>query len=159
MISGAQLQRLTKGLALGGGLIILAVAGLISASVIGRWLFDFPIPGDFDLAQIGTAVAVFAFLPLGQLRGSNIIVDFFTGRASPKWRTGLDVAARILYLGIVILLVVQMSRGVMETASVKTTSMVLGVPLAWGMGIAVLAVLWLGVVIVYMLSAAGRRVS
>jgi TRAP-type C4-dicarboxylate transport system permease small subunit len=159
MISGAQLQRLSERLALGGGLIILAVAGLISASVVGRWLFDFPIPGDFDLAQIGTAVAVFAFLPLCQLRGGNIIVDFFTASAPLKWRIGLDVASRVLYLGIVILLVVQMARGMIETASVKTSSMVLGVPLAWGMGVAVLAVFWLGVVIVYMLSAAGRKVS
>lgn len=159
MISGAQLKRLSERLALGGGLIILAVAGLISASVVGRWLFDFPIPGDFDLAQIGTAIAVFTFLPLGQLRGSNMIVDFFTAAAPLKWRMGLDVASRILYLGIVILLVVQMARGVIETASVKTASMVLGVPLAWGMGVAVLAVFWLGVVIVYMLGAAGRRAS
>jgi len=159
MMSGVQLQRLSEGLALGGGLIILGVAGLISASVVGRWLFDFPIPGDFDLAQIGTAVAVFAFLPIAQLRGSNIIVDFFTTAAPPKWRTGLDVASRILYLGIVILLVVQMARGALETASAETSSMVLGVPLAWGMGAAVLAMFWLGVVVVYMLSAAGRRAS
>ena len=159
MISGAQLQRLSEGLALGGGLTILAVAGLISASVVGRWLFDFPIPGDFDLAQIGTAVAVFTFLPLCQLRGSNIIVDFFTAAAPPKWRTGLDVAARILYLGVVILLVVQMTRGALETASAATSSMVLGLPLAWGMGAAVLAVFWLGVVIVHMLCTAGSRMS
>ena len=159
MMSGAQLQRLSEGLALGGGLIILAVASLISTSVVGRWLFDFPIPGDFDLAQIGTAVAVFAFLPLGQLRGSNIMVDFFTAAAPLRWRIGLDVISWVLYLGIVVLLVVQMTRGVIETASAATSSMVLGVPLAWGMGAAVLAVFWLGVVIVYMLSAAGRRVS
>lgn len=157
MISGAQLQRLSEGLALGGGLIILAVAGLTSISVVGRWLFNFPIPGDFDLVQIGTAVAVFTFLPLGQLRGSNIIVDFFTASVPLKWRTGLDAVSRVLYLGIVILLVVQMTRGVIETASVRTSSMVLGVPLAWGMAAAVLAVFWLGVVIIYMLSAGGRR--
>lgn len=159
MKSDAQFRRLSEGLALGGGFIVLAVAGLIGISVLGRWLFDLPIPGDFDLAQMGTAIAVFAFLPVCQLRGGNITVDFFTAKASLKWRQGLDNLSRVLYLGTAILLMIQMARGGVETASAGTSSMVLGVPLAWGMAAAVAAMAWLVVVIVYMLGSAGRRTS
>ncbi len=154
----ARFRRLSEGLALVGGLMILAVAVLISVSVIGRWLFDLPIPGDFDLAQIGTAIAVFTFLPLCQLRGGNIVVDFFTAKAPRKWRQGLDNLSLVLYLGIAVLLTIQMTRGAIETASAGTASMVVGLPLAWGMAAAVAAMFWLGVVIVYMLGSAGRKI-
>ena len=130
MKSDAQFRRLSEGLALGGGFIILAVAGLICVSVTGRWLFDLPVPGDFELAQIGTAIAVFAFLPLCQLRGGNIVVDFFTAKAPLKWRRGLDNFSLVLYLAVAVLLMIQMDRGMIETASAGTDSMVLKVPLA-----------------------------
>lgn len=111
------------------------------------------------MAQMGTAIAVFAFLPVCQLRGGNIVVDFFTAKAPPKWRRGLDNFSLALYLAVAVLLLIQMGRGMIETASAGTDSMVLGVPLAWGMAAAVVAVFWLVVVIVYMLSSAGRRAS
>ena len=53
-----------------------------SSSVLRRWLFSTPIPGDFELAQIGTAVAVFAFLPYCQVVRGNIVVDTFTAQSA-----------------------------------------------------------------------------
>src|SRR5688572_32078515 len=64
-----------KALAVFGGAVALAVAAVVVASVLRRWLFSQPIPGDFELAQIGTAVAVFAFLPYCQVTRGNIVVE------------------------------------------------------------------------------------
>lgn len=76
--------------AIGGGLLILAVAALVTASVLGRWLFNRPIPADFEFVEIGTGIAVFAFLSYTQMRGGHIAVDTFTRRLSPRLNAALD---------------------------------------------------------------------
>ena len=40
-------ERVAAWLAVAGGILSLAIAFLVVASVIGRWLFDSPINGDF----------------------------------------------------------------------------------------------------------------
>jgi len=89
------LEVAVKALAVLGGVIALAVAVVVALSVLSRWLFSSPIPGDFELAQIGTASAVFAFLPYCQLVRGNIVVDTFTSRLPKRTLRGiLQVAAK-----------------------------------------------------------------
>lgn len=76
--------------AIGGGLLILAVAALVTASVLGRWLFNKPIPADFEFVEIGVGIAVFAFLSYTQMRGGHIAVDTFTRCLSPRLNAVLD---------------------------------------------------------------------
>ena len=40
--------RLARGIALGGGLLTLGIAILVTISIIGRRIWDQPVPGDFD---------------------------------------------------------------------------------------------------------------
>src|SRR5262245_35549170 len=75
-----------KCLALVGGAVAIVIAAIVVASVLTRWLFSTPIPGDFEMAQIGTAVAVFAFLPYCQILRGNIVVDTFTARLPSRLR-------------------------------------------------------------------------
>jgi hypothetical protein len=49
-------------------------------SVVMRNLAGAPIQGDFELVQMGCAVAVAAFLPFTQLRNGNVFVDAFNLR-------------------------------------------------------------------------------
>src|SRR5262245_66585154 len=72
------LELIAKILALLGGAVAIAVAIIVVASVLSRWLFSNPIPGDFELAQIGTAVAAFALLPYCPVMGSDIVVVTLT---------------------------------------------------------------------------------
>ncbi len=53
--------RLTRILALAGGCLVFALAALVTASVVLRWWSGLPISGDFEMAQMGTALAVFCF--------------------------------------------------------------------------------------------------
>ena len=49
-----------------GAAVLTALAALTVASIAGRALSGFglgPVPGDFELVEAGTALAVFAFLP------------------------------------------------------------------------------------------------
>ncbi|MBM3525987.1 MAG: TRAP transporter small permease, partial [Alphaproteobacteria bacterium] len=47
----SRLDRLAGVIAILGGMLALALAGLVVASVLGRWLFGRPVPGDFEIVQ------------------------------------------------------------------------------------------------------------
>jgi TRAP-type C4-dicarboxylate transport system permease small subunit len=76
--------------AVGGGLLVLAVAALVTTSVLGRWLFGKPIPADFEFVEIGVGIAVFAFLSYTQMRSGHIAVDTFTQRLPPRVNAAID---------------------------------------------------------------------
>lgn len=76
--------------ALFAGAVMMAVALATCASIVSRQFFGAALLGDFELVQVGMAFSVAAFMPLCQLRRGNIIVDFFTSRASAGVRNALD---------------------------------------------------------------------
>ena len=67
-----------------------------SESIVGRWLFSSPVMGDTEIIEFAMAVVVAGCLPICQWRGDNIIVDFFTTRASAQARARLDRLGAIL---------------------------------------------------------------
>jgi TRAP-type C4-dicarboxylate transport system permease small subunit len=91
------LLRLTALIAIAGGLLALAVAALVTLSVIGRWLYNAPIDGDFEFVKMATAVGVFAFLPFTQARGANIVVDTFTLRLPGGVNAAIDAFWSLAY--------------------------------------------------------------
>jgi TRAP-type C4-dicarboxylate transport system permease small subunit len=99
------LERITGGIAVLGGILMLAVALLATTSVLLRWLFNTPIDGDFEFVKMATAIAIFAYLPYTQARRANIMVDTFTGWLPGGARRALDAfwdlayAALMAYVG------------------------------------------------------------
>lgn len=139
-------ERASVGLALAGGALTLALALLVSASVARRWLTSEAIEGDFELVQAGLAVAVFAFLPLCQLRGGNIVVDSFTARLPARLRAALDGLWALAYALAAGLIAWQLAKGAGETVASGTTSMVLGLPVGWAIWACAACAAWLAVV-------------
>jgi TRAP-type C4-dicarboxylate transport system permease small subunit len=125
------LAALTQPLAIAGGIIMTAVAAMITANVLMRWLMDSSVPGDIELVQIGTALAIFAFLPLCQSRRGNIMVDTFTSRLPARVRNALDAAWDIAYAGIALLIAWRLGVGAWDTIRSNTVSMMLGLPTGW----------------------------
>jgi TRAP-type C4-dicarboxylate transport system permease small subunit len=115
--------------ALLGGIVVALVAGVTVVSVIGRWAFATPIPGDVELVQLGTASALALFLPYCQLHGSHLIVDIFTVRSGAALHRWLDVFAHVVAAAVLALLAVRAAWGVESLRAASETSMVLGVPL------------------------------
>ncbi len=77
---GLRLERLDRWLAYFGGAVLAAIAIVTVISIIGRALLPFglgPIKGDFEIVEIGCAIAVFSFLPLAQLHRAHVTVDIF----------------------------------------------------------------------------------
>jgi TRAP-type C4-dicarboxylate transport system permease small subunit len=115
--------------ALLGGVIVALVAALTVVSVVGRWAFATPIPGDVELVQLGTASALALFLPYCQLHGSHLIVDIFTVRSGAVLHRWLDAFAHVVAAAVLALLAARAAWGVESLRAAAETSMVLGVPL------------------------------
>jgi TRAP-type C4-dicarboxylate transport system permease small subunit len=69
-------------------------------SVVGRYLFSTPIQGDYELVTMGTAIAVFLFLPYCHLQRGNVVVDIFLSWAPRGVRTFFDGASGLLLAAI-----------------------------------------------------------
>ena len=140
-------RRISDRLALAGGVLLLGMAVLVTASVLRRRLTSQGVPGDFELLQTGLAVAVFAFMPLCQLRGGNLFVDTFTGRLPLAVRLRLDAMWALTYAGVATLIAVMMTVGAFETLRSGTRSMVLGLPQGWPIAVSAALAAWLAFVV------------
>ena len=135
-----------KVLAVFGGIIALAVAAVVVVSVLRRWLFSQPIPGDFELAQICTAVAVFAFLPYCQVTRGNIVVDTFTTGLPARLRGRIDALWDVVYGAAMAFVAVCLTRGTLDTFASHEVSMVLRIPVWPGVAFGALSCAFLAIV-------------
>lgn len=146
---GRALHLVATGVALLGGLVLFALTLLTVISVVGRAAFSAPIPGDFELVELGMAVAIFSFLPYCQIVRGNVIVDLFTTRASTRTKALLDGVGNLIYTAIAALLTWRVALGGLEVRDYSETTMVLRVPVWWGFVPAVAFLAFLTVVCAY----------
>jgi TRAP-type C4-dicarboxylate transport system permease small subunit len=125
------LAAFTRPLAIAGGLLMIAVSIMVTVSVVMRWLINESVPGDIELVQIGTALAIFAFLPICQARRGNIMVDTFTLRLPKQAQAMLDASWDLCYAGIAAIIAWRLSVGAWDTIRSNTVSMMLGLPTGW----------------------------
>ncbi len=112
-----------------GGLVLIGMAVLTVVSVIGRAFFNSPILGDVEVVQLGTAVCVALFLPYTQIRGGNIIVDFFTQNASARSQRFLDGLGSCLYTVVMAVIAWRVCVGGLQSLGYEESSMLLGFPI------------------------------
>lgn len=150
------IDTVTRTLAVLGGLVMLAAAVMVTVSVLLRWLFRSGVQGDFEMVQIATAVAVFAFLPYCQIRRGNVFVDTFTLR-TPGWlNRNLDRLWDLVYAGFALLIGWRLMAGGIDAISSRTSSMVLAIPIGWAIAAASLMALFLALVAVTSALRLGR---
>lgn len=125
------LQRIAHAFALAGGVVAGAVACITVVSIAMRATISQPIQGDVEITQIGIALAISLCLPWCQLRGSNIIVDFFTQKLGPRGTSRLDAVGCLLLAAMCALLAWRTAVGSVAVAGAGETSMILGLPMWW----------------------------
>ncbi|SFA80552.1 TRAP-type C4-dicarboxylate transport system, small permease component [Poseidonocella pacifica] len=121
----------TTAWALLGGVLLLVVVGINVLSVVGA-VFGAPFPGDFELTEIGIAVAVFAFLPYCQITDANVTADIFTSRAPAPVLAALRALASLVAFGFACILVWRMYLGMVDQKTYDYTTAILQVPIWWG---------------------------
>lgn len=111
---GRTLFSVAVALAIVGGLLSCVMAVIVTVSVTGRYLFNWPVPGDYDIVGILCGCAIFAFLPYCQLKHGNVLVDFFTTRAPPRVKAALDAVGTFLYLAVAVMFTWRLYYGALE---------------------------------------------
>ncbi|KAA2212760.1 TRAP transporter small permease [Teichococcus oryzae] len=133
------IPRLATALMLAGSVLLLATALLATASILLRWITGQPIPGDFELVQIGSGLAVFGFLAHGTLMRANILVDSFTGWLPARINDAVDALWNLAWAVATALLAWRMALGAADAWASGTRSMVLGVAQWWAIALGALA--------------------
>ena len=125
------LNRLTRIFVIIGGAFLTAAGILTVVSVIGRYFFNTPIPGDFELVEMACAIAVFSFLPHCQLKKGNVLVDFFTYNSSARTKGILDSISAIIYSAITVLLTWRLWVGGLDFLATNEQTVILQIPRAY----------------------------
>ncbi len=110
-----------------GGAVLLAVIAINVLTVLLNMVGS-AFPGDFELTEMGVAVAAFAFLPFCQLSGANVTADIFTARASRRWLAIFALAASAVALGFALLLLWRMWAGMLAQKAYGYVTTILQVP-------------------------------
>jgi len=77
--------------------IVLFLMMLITAvDVGGRYLFNKPIAGGFELTEILLAALIYCGLPLVSARRDHIVIDTFDTLFSKRFKRGLDMVAEVI---------------------------------------------------------------
>jgi TRAP-type C4-dicarboxylate transport system permease small subunit len=134
---GRVLDVLARAFAFTGGAVLVGMTGMSVVSIVGRTVLGSPVPGDFELVQVGSAAAIAAFLPYCQLRRGNIIVDFFTVRAGTRVQGTLDALGALLYAGVMALLAWRAVAGMLAVKAAGEVTMIVGFPIWVGYAVIV----------------------
>lgn len=124
-------------LAYAGGAVVAAVGIMSAISIVGRSFWSSPILGDFELVQIGIAVAGSLFLPYCQATRGHIVVDFFTLKAGPATILWLDRFGALLMAVALLVVAWRTVAGALEIAQSGETSMLMAFPIWLGYAAAV----------------------
>jgi TRAP-type C4-dicarboxylate transport system permease small subunit len=122
------LEWLARGCAVAAGLLLTVITLMTCVSLIGRNTTGWTIAGDFELTGAAAGAAIALFLPWCQVRRGNIIVDFFTAKASERTNAALDRAGALLLGVSMALLAWRAAIGGWYAWTSKSGSMMLGFP-------------------------------
>lgn len=145
-------ERVTRGLAVFAGVVLSAIAVMTVVSIVGReliWAGLGPIPGDFELVEIGAAVAVFGFLPYCHLHRGHVTVDVLVQRLPNGAFNALTLIGDAIIAAIAVVVAWRLWFGMLEKLAYGESTMILGAPLWLGYVPSFVAACWMVVVGLY----------
>ena len=144
--------RLSSLFALTGGFIMLMLAVTTVASIIGRTTIGQSIEGDYEIIEMGLAMAVFLFLPECYLRKGHVIVDLFTAHCKPSTLRFLDTFSDVIFTLVAFTFAYRMSLSGFEAKEYLEQSMLLELPTWWTFIVGVVSMTLCGLCGLYKLS-------
>ena len=148
------IHSVSKALAVVAGGVLVAVALLTVISIGGRsliWAGLAPIPGDFELVEIGTAVAVFGFLPYCHLHHGHVTVDVIVNQLPTPLFNLLTIVGDLAVALVTYVVAWRLWLGLQDKLAYGESTMILGAPLWAGYLLCFIAALWACGVVLYVL--------
>ena len=128
LLAKKTLEKLARICAVLAGVLLTVITLMTCISLIGRNTTGWTIVGDFELSGSAAGAAIALFLPWCQVRRGNIMVDFFTARASAATRAGLDRFGALLLALVMALMTWRTAVGGLNAWNSQSGSMMLGFP-------------------------------
>ena len=125
---GMRLHATSRAFALAGGVLFIVLIAMSLVSIVGRKLFSAPVPGDFELLQMGAAVAAATFFAYCQMSDGHVKVDFFTAWMPARLRAFLDGLAALLMCVVALLISWRTAVGAVASFESGEASLMLGWP-------------------------------
>jgi len=122
------LELLAKLCSILSGALLTFITLMTCYSLIGRNTTGQTIVGDFELTGVATGAAIALFMPLCQFKKANIIVDFFTAKATEATIAQLDRLGALFMATAFALLAWRTYLGGMNAWATQSGSMMLGFP-------------------------------
>lgn len=165
------IEKAARFMAIAGGCVLGALILITCLSVLGRslnallhgwvgqmmpglsaWALDLgigPVTGDFELVEAGVAFAVFASLPLCQLRSGHASVDMFTHALPQRARRFLAMVAEILFMLVLMLIAWRLFEGMLSKKSYGETTFLLQLPIWWTYALSLIGAVMAAITAVY----------
>ena len=122
------LEFLAKLCAIAAGVLLTTITLMTCLSLLGRNTIGKTIVGDFELSAAAAGAAIALFLPWCQLRRGNIIVDFFTVKASARTNERLDRFGALLFALALALMSWRTTIGGLNAWKSQSGTMMIGFP-------------------------------
>jgi TRAP-type C4-dicarboxylate transport system permease small subunit len=122
------LSLLARASAILAGVLLTVITLITCISLIGRNTIGVTLVGDYELTAVTAGAAIALFMPWCQLKRENIIVDFFTAKASSGGIAWMDRFGSLLLACLMLGLAWRTSIGGMSAYTAQTTTMMLGFP-------------------------------
>jgi TRAP-type C4-dicarboxylate transport system permease small subunit len=121
---------LQRALGVTSAVVLFLMMMITAVDVAGRYLFNKPIAGGFELTEILLAALIYCGLPLVSARREHIVIDTFDPLFSRQLKRGLDMVAEVVcavaLAGVGLLIFLRANR----VAEYGDTTSVLKLPLA-----------------------------
>jgi TRAP-type transport system small permease protein len=111
-----------------GALALMVMMLLTSADVAGRYLFNKPITGAFELTEFLVLILIFSFLAPTQAKKTHVGVDLLVGRLPEKWQTIIGIFNHAVCLVLMGLFVWMTTMRAIELKEYVEASPNLGIP-------------------------------
>jgi TRAP-type C4-dicarboxylate transport system permease small subunit len=122
------LEQLAKFCAALAGVLLTGITLMTCGSLIGRNTTGDSIVGAFELTGVAAGAAIALFMPLCQVRGGNIIVDFFTAKASRRTQSTMDRFGALLLAALFALLAWRTTLGGINSFTSNSETQIMGFP-------------------------------
>jgi TRAP-type C4-dicarboxylate transport system permease small subunit len=117
-----------KACAVLAGVLLVTITLMTCVSLLGRNTIGWSIVGAFELSGSAAGAAIALFMPWCQAKRGNIIVDFFTARASEAAQSWLDRFGAFTVALAMGLLAWRTTLGGLNAWKSQTGSMMMGFP-------------------------------
>jgi TRAP-type C4-dicarboxylate transport system permease small subunit len=136
-MAGRAIHRLAEGVAVFGGLCLVAAAILTGISIAGSVTYK-PLPGEIEMVEILCGVAVFAFLPYCQLHKGHVGVDLLVAAFGHKAINWTQLVGDIIITVLMALLAWRHWIGTLDKFRNGEFTPILFIPMWWGFAAAMI---------------------